>query len=113
MKASNERLIELRENVHRLQVLSISNQDKYDKELKRLDQNLIRKTMDLDNHLMDLSQRIRSLEDELNEDDGGDTSGVEKRSSQYRRSASILKKTGFTSIGEDDDKVNFDDELPE
>lgn len=33
-KASNERFIELRENMHKLQVMSISTQDKYEKEMK-------------------------------------------------------------------------------
>jgi len=111
MKASNDRLVELRENVHRLQVLSISNQDKYDKEMKRIDQNLIRKTMDLDNHLLELSQRIRGIEDELNEDEM-DNSSAEKRST-LRHSQSILKKanqTGFDTIGEDD-HVIIDEEI--
>lgn len=36
-RASNERLIELRENVHKLQVMSISNSEKQEKDFKRLD----------------------------------------------------------------------------
>jgi hypothetical protein len=96
IKASNERLIELRENVHRLQVLSISNQDKYDNEMKRLDSQILKKTMDLDNTVHDIGGRLKALEEEL---EGEDEDG---NSAAYRKShaSGIMKdghQTGFTS----------------
>jgi hypothetical protein len=36
-KASNERFIELRENLHKLQVTSITSTEKYEKEMKKFE----------------------------------------------------------------------------
>ena len=53
-KASNERFIELRENLHKLQVMSISTQDKYEKELKQMDITIGKKTSELHSYINDL-----------------------------------------------------------
>ena len=58
VKASNERLIELRENVHKLQVLSISNTDKYEIEIKRLDHSILKKALDLQKQIETMDKRV-------------------------------------------------------
>ena len=72
MKASNERFIELREGLHKLQVMSISNQDKHEKEMKKFEVELAKKTMQLENLMQEVNMRVKSLEEELNEDDLGE-----------------------------------------
>ena len=57
--------------------MSISNQDKYEKELKKLDGNINKKTMDLENSMSEFHVKVRQLEEDimrLDEDDNG-TSG--------------------------------------
>jgi hypothetical protein len=59
LKANSERMTELRDNVEKIQTLSISNAEKYEKEINRLDSQFIKKTSDLDGHFQGLNARLR------------------------------------------------------
>ena len=125
-KASNERLIELRENVHKLQVMSISQQDKYDNEVKRLDQSILKRTMDLDNSMQTIEQRVKLIEEDLEGEDEEGNSVSLRRSRASGLASGIIRganDTGFGSQfskqsppgdglnkqsgGEEDDNVNI------
>ena len=69
-KASNERFIELRENLHKLQVMSVSTQDKFEKEMKSLESSLGKKNAELHNYIQDMKIRLKTIEDEINDEDG-------------------------------------------
>lgn len=61
--------------------MGVSNQEKLDKEFKRVDQELGKKTAELHNIMTDLDMRVKSIEDELNDDDdpeGANNSGIDK-----------------------------------
>jgi hypothetical protein len=45
--------------------MSISNQDKHEKELKKLEVDLAKKTMQLENLMQEVKMRIKSIEEEL------------------------------------------------
>ena len=55
--------------------MSISNQEKYDKEIKKLEQDLGKKTSELNSSMQDMRLKLKNIEDEMNED-GGNTSGA-------------------------------------
>lgn len=71
-KASNERFIELRENLHKLQVMSVSTSDKYEQEMKKIDITIGKKNSELQSMIQDLQIRTKTLEDEINEENDGD-----------------------------------------
>jgi hypothetical protein len=61
----------LRENLHKLQVMSISSSEKYDKEIKMLEQDLGKKTSELNSSMQDMRLKLKSIEDEMNDGETG------------------------------------------
>jgi hypothetical protein len=68
MKANNDRFIELRENMHKLQVMSVTTGEKYEKEMKKMESDLGKRTAELNEYIHDIRIRVKTLEDEINED---------------------------------------------
>ena len=68
MKANNDRFIELRENMHKLQVMSVTTGEKYEKQMKKMESDLGKRTAELNEYIHDIRIRVKTLEDEINED---------------------------------------------
>lgn len=68
MKANNDRFIELRENMHKLQVMSVTTGEKYDKAMQKMESDLGKRTAELNDYIHDIRNRVKTLEDEINED---------------------------------------------
>jgi small-conductance mechanosensitive channel len=106
LKASNERFIELRENMHKLQVMSVSSQDQFEKNNKAMQQDLIKKTSELNSYIHDLQLRIKRIEEEVNEtESGGDQRSLKQgpRGSNFEMGSS---RNQLGQEGEGDMNVN-------
>jgi hypothetical protein len=62
--------------------MSVSTQDKYEKDIKQIDVNIGKKTAELQNYISDLQIRIKTIEDEMNEDGDGSNQYASKASKE-------------------------------
>lgn len=83
-KASNDMMEELQESLAKLQEMSAETKEKQEKDVKRLNTELVERIARADGQMQDLEGRLKVVEDELNEDDpaeGADRveSGLDRR----------------------------------
>ena len=62
--------------MHKLQVMSVTTGEKYEKEMKKMESDLGKRTAELNEYIHDIRIRVKTLEDEVNEDgEDGDAYG--------------------------------------
>lgn len=62
--------------MHKLQVMSVTTGEKYEKEMKKMESDLGKRTAELNEYIHDIRIRVKTLEDEINEDgEDGDAYG--------------------------------------
>ena len=71
--------------MHKLQVMSVSTQDQYEKDMLNIQQEINRKNAELNGYVNDLKMRMKSIEDEVNEV-SSDVKSSHNRSSVARSS---------------------------
>jgi hypothetical protein len=80
LKASSEKLTELKEDLQKTQAIGVATAEKCEKELKKLETMLRDKTSDLEGHFQGLNAQLRHLDDDGGQDDDA-TAGA--RSPRY------------------------------
>ena len=71
--------------MHKLQVMSVSTQDQYEKDMQNIQQEINRKNAELNGYINDIKMRLKSIEDEVNETNS-EMKSIQGRSSVARSS---------------------------